>query len=186
MKNIRKFETISEFNAAYNGDEYLEPWVSLTEEAGGINYNKKPLWLRIPQYMPFGGGTENYTSEELEIVNHILDYFGVQGFDVQNPAVGTYTCSMPEPIMLYFVGGLTPEFDQDDSETYLRKFVPEEVSFVVTTVENDTYPDARVRGRFSFDDGNCFEGYADVAFLKRTPNPFWVEGESQDNCDGSK
>lgn len=181
MKNIRKFETISEFNAAYNGDEYLEPWVSLTEEAGGINYNKKPLWLRIPQYMSYVGGMEGYTQEEIEITDNILERFGVQGFDMQNPAQGTYTCSLPEEIMLYFVGGLDGGFDPDDEETYWRKFVPETASFQVFTVYND-----EVRGRFSFDDGDCLEGYADIWIVRNTGKPRYIEGESQNNCDGDK
>lgn len=183
MKNIRRFETVSEFTSAYTGSEYIEPWVSFTKEDGKTNYNKKSLWLRIPQYMPFSDGIDNYTSEELEIVNHILDYLGVQGFDVQNPTTGTYTCNLPQPITLYFVGGLSDDFDPDDDETYWRKFVPETASFEVTMVESDQYDDARVSGTFAFDDGDCLEGYADVRFIKRTPNPFWVQGESSNRCE---
>lgn len=37
---IHLFETASEFNEAYNGSSYEEPWVSLTEEGEKVNYNK--------------------------------------------------------------------------------------------------------------------------------------------------
>ena len=39
-KYIHLFDTASEFNEAYNGDKYLEPWVSLTEEGEQVKYNK--------------------------------------------------------------------------------------------------------------------------------------------------
>lgn len=35
MKNLRLFETNNEFVSAYTGSEYIEPWVSYTEEGGG-------------------------------------------------------------------------------------------------------------------------------------------------------
>ena len=46
MKNLRKFELHEDFVDAYNGDEYIEPWVSYTKEEGGVNYNKSN-WARI-------------------------------------------------------------------------------------------------------------------------------------------
>ena len=39
-KYIHLFDTASEFNEAYNGDAYIEPWLSLTEEREKVNYNK--------------------------------------------------------------------------------------------------------------------------------------------------
>ena len=38
--NIRKFELESEFVSVYNGDEYIEPWVSYVEETSGVAYDK--------------------------------------------------------------------------------------------------------------------------------------------------
>ena len=38
-KYIKHFETVAEYNEARE-NEYIEPWVSYTEELGGINYNK--------------------------------------------------------------------------------------------------------------------------------------------------
>ena len=40
---IHLYKTNSEFTASYNGSEYVEPWLSLTEEGMTINYNKPKL-----------------------------------------------------------------------------------------------------------------------------------------------
>jgi len=40
MIYLHYFETNSEFSAAYNGEDYLEPWVSLTSENEKVKYNK--------------------------------------------------------------------------------------------------------------------------------------------------
>lgn len=37
---IHLFGATSEFNEAYNGKSYEEPWLSLTEEGEKVNYNK--------------------------------------------------------------------------------------------------------------------------------------------------
>ena len=37
---LHKFDTTSEFDEAYNGDEYHEPWVSTVVQNGQINFNK--------------------------------------------------------------------------------------------------------------------------------------------------
>lgn len=39
-KYIHLFSAATDFNAAYKGDAYNEPWVSLTEEGEKVNYNK--------------------------------------------------------------------------------------------------------------------------------------------------
>ena len=38
---LHLYETASNFEADYNGTAYTEPWVSLTEQNGDVNYNKK-------------------------------------------------------------------------------------------------------------------------------------------------
>ena len=43
MDHINLFQTNAEFLSAYNGSDYIEPWVSLTEENMALNYNKKQL-----------------------------------------------------------------------------------------------------------------------------------------------
>ena len=40
---IHLYKTNSEFTASYNGSEYVEPWLSLTEENMKVNYNKPKL-----------------------------------------------------------------------------------------------------------------------------------------------
>lgn len=47
MKYLHKYETIQEFNDAYNGDAYEEPWVSYTVEDGKVEYNKLSNWIRV-------------------------------------------------------------------------------------------------------------------------------------------
>ena len=49
MRHCRLFNTVSEFNEAYNGEQYEEPWVSVTEGDGNgrVDYNK-PNSLAIP------------------------------------------------------------------------------------------------------------------------------------------
>lgn len=45
-KYLHSFETESAFNAAYNGNDYLEPWVSYTDEIEGqghVDYNKEDI-----------------------------------------------------------------------------------------------------------------------------------------------
>ena len=42
-KYIHLFETNNEFISAYTGDDYLEPWVSYTEQTDDVNYNKSLL-----------------------------------------------------------------------------------------------------------------------------------------------
>ena len=40
---IHLYETNSKFTEAYNGPDYKEPWLSLTEENNAVNYNKPKL-----------------------------------------------------------------------------------------------------------------------------------------------
>ena len=49
MRNIRLFQTASDFNSAYTGDEYIEPWFSYTRETSTIAFNKVPI---PPSAMP--------------------------------------------------------------------------------------------------------------------------------------
>ena len=39
-KYLHYFETVNEFNSAYTGEAYKEPWASYTEENDKVNYNK--------------------------------------------------------------------------------------------------------------------------------------------------
>lgn len=40
MKYLHKFNTVSEFDTVYSGENYIEPWVSYTVENQVVNYNK--------------------------------------------------------------------------------------------------------------------------------------------------
>ena len=73
---IHLYETNSEFTAAYNGPDYKEPWLSLTEENMEVNYNKpksidfstEPLTFNI-----LSAGTINWTASNSSITKTI-DY----------------------------------------------------------------------------------------------------------------
>ncbi len=73
---IHLYETNSEFTASYNGPDYKEPWLSLTEEDMTISYNKpksidfstKPLTFNI-----LSAGTINWTASDASIAKTI-DY----------------------------------------------------------------------------------------------------------------
>jgi hypothetical protein len=44
MQNyLHLFEDASEFNTAFSGEDYHEPWVSFTKETSAVTYNKKHL-----------------------------------------------------------------------------------------------------------------------------------------------
>ena len=57
MRNIRYFPNQSAFNSAYEGNEYVEPWVSYTTGVG-LNYNKPPFSATVKNFLrslPDGG-----------------------------------------------------------------------------------------------------------------------------------
>lgn len=39
-KYLHRFDAEEDFNEAYNGEDYIEPWVSYTDESDRVNYNK--------------------------------------------------------------------------------------------------------------------------------------------------
>lgn len=63
MKYARRFPTVTEFNLAYNGQEYSKPWISYTDENGELAYNKPkslrekmreiPLTIEVPENTTF-------------------------------------------------------------------------------------------------------------------------------------
>ena len=61
---IHLYGTNSEFTAAYNGPDYKEPWLSLTEENMEVNYNKPKLIDFSTEPLTFNivsDGTINWT-----------------------------------------------------------------------------------------------------------------------------
>jgi hypothetical protein len=64
-KYLHKFESLADFNSAYNGSDYQEPWVSYTNEDGEtprVDYNKGPLIERIWE---LNGNTNPYPTKVL-------------------------------------------------------------------------------------------------------------------------
>ena len=73
---IHLYETNSEFTAAYNGTDYKEPWLSLTEENMEVNYNKPKLIDFSAEPLTFNilsAGTINWTASDASIAKTI-DY----------------------------------------------------------------------------------------------------------------
>ena len=166
MKYLHNFETDAQFRAEYDGTGYTEPWVSLTQANGDVNYNKsaEPLILRIARYGSYRVRPHDYpyTEEELEICDNFWDYFEVNQ--------STSAVTMVRPIKFYFVGGIVSEFDPEDPETYMFAFVPEEITYSV----GGGYE------RFSMNDGECLVGYFD--FSMNGDAIFEISGEAWDNC----
>ena len=76
---IHLYSTNDEFTAAYNGPEYIEPWLSLTEEGMKVNYNKPPLttitfgtitWITD---VPAKGGTATKDNCEFKVYGNYED-----------------------------------------------------------------------------------------------------------------
>ena len=84
MKYIHLFESVEQFNEAYNGQDYEEPWVSYTRESEGFGFNKKtpptppspelePLTFNILSdgvvgftFVPMGGMPDEPTGKTIE------------------------------------------------------------------------------------------------------------------------
>jgi hypothetical protein len=58
MKYLHKYDTDAHFSEDYNGSAYTEPWVSLTQENGEVNYNKDENWISIE----YGEGSSGYVN----------------------------------------------------------------------------------------------------------------------------
>lgn len=83
---LHKFLTNSEFSSVYWGDEYLEPWVSLTEENEKCNYNR----TFDNAYLTFEiltDGTVYWKDRQSGSVHHSIDY------SINNDAWQTITSS---------------------------------------------------------------------------------------------
>ena len=64
MDHINLFQTNAEFLSAYNGSDYVEPWLSYTMETSGISFNKKqtpPPYLSIPLTIEIVDGSGSIT-----------------------------------------------------------------------------------------------------------------------------
>ncbi len=59
MGYLHYFKTQSQFNAAYNGTGYTEPWVSCVYEEKRSNYNKSKLWDGVSSVLDLRGVDDN-------------------------------------------------------------------------------------------------------------------------------
>ena len=72
-KYLHLFETENAFSAVYDGEDYLEPWVSLTMETSAVNYNKAEepvgeIWLDLSTggyVQPTGRGDINLQTSDV-------------------------------------------------------------------------------------------------------------------------
>ena len=62
-KYLHLFDTVSAFTQEYNGEAYIEPWVSYTEENEHVDYNKGPGYLQI--LWEFSGWTNPFPDKVL-------------------------------------------------------------------------------------------------------------------------
>ena len=73
-KYLHLFETEQDFQDAYDGNEYEEPWVSLVTATGKVDSNKFFfLDLSNYQYPEVNGAIQLSSSEAQAIINHIED-----------------------------------------------------------------------------------------------------------------
>ena len=145
MKFIHNFDTVSAFTESYNGEGYEEPWVSYVKETEAVNYNKGKKWLRISTY---GDGT--YTSEEEEVLNNIFNYWYIE--HPEEAAYEEVEAEIREDIEIYYVGGLTDDFDREDPNTYMYKMTPTRVS----------YTNGSGSASFYISNGECLAGQFDA------------------------
>ena len=71
---IHLYETNDEFTKAYNGPDYKEPWLSLTEENMKVNYNKPKLIDFSAEPLTFNivsDGTINWTASDSSLTKTI-------------------------------------------------------------------------------------------------------------------
>lgn len=73
---LHEFDTVSEFDTAYSGEEYHEPWTSGVHENEGVAYNKKIVtaitfenlvWVTD---IPASGGTANKDNCSFVVIGH--------------------------------------------------------------------------------------------------------------------
>lgn len=124
MKFINRYQTDAQFQAAYNGDTYIEPWASLTKENDEVNYNKRQFsgWFRVGKYDSNFNQGQYLTQEELDVYTNFFEAFKVEGFDPETATTGTtYTVRVNPETTIYRVGGVVAGFDPEDNTTWWEK-----------------------------------------------------------------
>ena len=121
MKFIHNYGTDAAFIEEYIGSGYTEPWVSYVQENDNVAYNKVSGYFRVPQYL---SGYYDCSSEERMFFEHFFEVFHVEGFDPATSQTGTtFEVKLAGDAEIYFVGGVVPDFDPEDEETWYGKAV---------------------------------------------------------------
>ena len=101
-KYLHRFDAEEDFNAAYNGEDYIEPWVSYTNESGRVDYNKS-FDLEIyytnngeVQIMP-DGARILHASEGIGIVEEIETQYSATEVGYSYIVNGPYIVSQTPP-----------------------------------------------------------------------------------------
>ena len=108
-KYLHLFNTETAFTSAYNGSDYLEPWVSYTDETQGqehVDYNKSKKWdgssvldltdiehnpnleRKDPSYYPSGLDYDSAAVQDKYLFYKVKD-FVLPGLTGENPTIQT-------------------------------------------------------------------------------------------------
>ena len=82
-KYLHLYDDVTAFTQDYNGEAYVEPWVSYTEENEHVDYNKRPSFLQTLWEV---SGFTNPLPQKV-ILNYRYDD-GTQYGDVNEPGLG--------------------------------------------------------------------------------------------------
>ena len=146
-KNIRKFKLESEFISVYNGDEYIEPWVSLCTETSGVAYDKVYLKeieiknLKMVGNVPASGATVNKDNCTY-VVNAVYSNYSREDITEQAEVTGSLVVEASQVEQSHLAGVLTLTATYLGKEAsasvkvYQEAFVP---SITVITIDNLTW-----------------------------------------------
>ena len=145
--NIRKFKLESEFVSVYNGDEYIEPWVSLCTETSGMAYNKAYLKeieiknLKMVGNVPASGATVNKDNCTY-VVNAVYSNYSREDITEQAEVTGSLVVEASQIEQSHLAGVLTLTATYLGKEAsasvkvYQEAFVP---SITAITIDNLTW-----------------------------------------------
>lgn len=130
MKYLHLFENVSDFNAAYNGADYYEPWVSYTIEDENLHYNKHPEDEPFAIEIINNGQISFWTNEgreyDKEWQEHLLRpqiWYSVNDGDwIKIPDDGGVNLNVTAGDKIKFVGESTKLYGLDESGLDLRLF----------------------------------------------------------------
>ena len=146
-KNIRKFKLESEFVSVYNGDEYIEPWVSYVEETSGMAYNKAYLKeieiknLKMVGNVPASGATVNKDNCTY-VVYAVYSNYSREDITAQAEVTGSLVVEASQIEQSHLAGVLTLTATYLGKEAsasvkvYQEAFVP---SITAITIDNLTW-----------------------------------------------